>query len=312
MLELNKNLLINGNHYYAARRPSGTATPTTSYQYLTTDRFCQKIAGTITTPTVEAAADLGIAKSPWCSKYTGITAAGSSISEQQRIESDFGLELIGDYISYLGYVASTSYQKATVNIGYASAKDNHASQVLLFTEEFTITTNGAVNELKWEKISSLSSLISTGLYVEIVLSNPSNTSTSSTHRIGGQTLVRSHYCPTETLLHCKTQIDEGRACQRYVRRLNGTCAFQASNTSTVESIIVLTDLRAAPTASLTASAKIEDTNTSSYTQSSTSVTLTSMTIDGGKIGLGNFTGLTTGKLYFLWSDGGKLFLNAEL
>ena len=70
-----------------------------------------------------------------------------------------------------------------MNIGYATAKDNHASQTLLFTKSFTIKTDGTVNELKWEKISSLSSLISTGLYTEIVLSNPSNTSTSSTHRL---------------------------------------------------------------------------------------------------------------------------------
>lgn len=218
MLELNKNLLINGVKYYAARRPSGTVTPTTSYQYLTVDRFCQKYTGTITTPTVEAATDFPNTKAPWCSKYTGTTAAGSSISEQQRIEADFGLELIGDYISFLGFVTSTSYQTVTINIGYATLKDNHAAQTLLFTKAFTIAVDGSVQTLSWPKIASLTSLISTGLYVEIVLSNPSNTSTSSTHRIGGMSLVRGRYCPTETILAARSLQDELRYCQRYYEK----------------------------------------------------------------------------------------------
>ena len=231
MLELNKNLLINGNKYYSQRKPTGQVTPTTSYQYLTVDRFCQKITGTITTPTVEASSDFPVSKTPWCSKYTGTTAATSSISEQQRIEADFGLELIGDYVSYLGYVTSTSYSKATVNIGYATAKDNHATQTLLFTKDFNLATDGSVNELKWPKIAQLSSLISTGLYVEIVLSTPTNTSTSSTHRIGGQTLVRGRYTPTETLLAARSLQDEIRYCQRYFEPLNGsiTSAWLNSN-----------------------------------------------------------------------------------
>lgn len=217
MLELDQNILINGKRYYSQRRPVGTGalTPTTTYQYLTNDRFAQKIAGTITTPTVEAANDFPIAKSPWCSKFTGIMASGSSISEQQRVEADFGLHLIGDYISFLTYVTSTSCSKLTVNIGYATAKDNHASQVLLTSKEFTLKTDGSVNEIAWEKISQLSSLISTGLYVEMVLSNPTNTSTSSVHRFGGATLLRSRYAPVETLLASRGLIDELRYCQRY-------------------------------------------------------------------------------------------------
>lgn len=217
MLELNKNLLINGgNKYYSQRKPSGQLTPTTSYQYLTVDRWNQKITGTITTPTVEAAADFPDTTSPWCSKYTGTTAAGSSISEQQRIEADFGLELIGDYISFLGYVTSTSYQTATVNIGYANTKDNHAAQTQLFTKSWTIAVDGTIQTLAWPKISQLTSLISTGLYVEIVLSSPSNTATSSTHRFGGMNLIRGRYNPTDNIIAARSLVDELRYCQRYL------------------------------------------------------------------------------------------------
>jgi hypothetical protein len=223
MLENNKNLLINGNKYYAQRAPAGgggTFTPTTSYQYLTVDRFCQKITGTITSPLVGASATFPDTKSPWCSIWTGTTAVGSSISEQQRIEADFGLELIGDYISFLGFVTSTSYSKATINIGYATVKDNHAVQTLLYTKDFTITTDGVANTLTWNKIASLSSLISTGLYCEIVLSTPTNTATSSTHRIGGMNLVRGRNATTANILAARSLVDELEYCQRYYRQIS--------------------------------------------------------------------------------------------
>lgn len=218
MLELNKNLLINGNRYYSQRKPSGQVTPTTGYQYLTNDRYVQKITGTITTPTVEAASDFPISKSPWCSKYTGITANGSSVSEMQCIEADFGLHLIGDYVSFLTYLTSTSYSTLTVNIGYATAKDNFVGRTLLVTKDFTLKTDGTVNEIVWAKINQLSSLISTGLYVEMILSNPTNTSTSSTHRFGGATLVRGRYAPSETLFAARNLISEMSLCQRYYRK----------------------------------------------------------------------------------------------
>lgn len=224
MLELNKNLLINGQKIYSQRLPYSTATPTTSYQYLSLDRWCQKITGSITSPVVSYAVDFPYdstkpsTKFPWCSKYTGITSANSALSEQQRIEGDFGLELIGDYVSFLGYVTSTSYQTATVNIGSATSKDNHSNQITLYTKIFTITTDDKANELKWPKIAQFDSLISSGIFVEIVLSNPLNTSTSSTHRFGGMSLVRGRYTPSETLLAARNQIEELSYCLRYYEK----------------------------------------------------------------------------------------------
>lgn len=125
-----------------------------------------------------------------------------------------------------------------MNIGYASAKDNHASQSVLFTKDFALKIDGSVNEITWEKISQLSSLISTGLYVELVMSNPQNTSTSSTHRISGVTLVRNRYAPTEVLLASRSLIDELRYCQRYYEKSYAINTPPASITDITNASIV--------------------------------------------------------------------------
>ena len=103
-------------------------------------------------------------------------------------------------------------------------------------------------------------------------------------------------------------------CQRYYQVIKGGSGGASSSTQ-FESFFQFLPMRSAPSASLSATAKIEDHAITTYTQSSASVVISSAAAVAAKFSLSNFTGLTSSRYYSFAgteTSAGVLQLSAEL
>ena len=103
-------------------------------------------------------------------------------------------------------------------------------------------------------------------------------------------------------------------CQRYYQVIKGGSGSAASTTA-FESFFQFLPMRSAPSASLSAAAKIEDHAVTIYTQSSASVSISRADPVAAKFVFGNFTGLTNSRYYSFAgteTSAGVLQLSAEL
>jgi hypothetical protein len=103
-------------------------------------------------------------------------------------------------------------------------------------------------------------------------------------------------------------------CRRYYQVIKGGSGGASSSTA-FESFFQFSPMRSAPSASLSAAAKIEDHAVTLYTQSSASVSISRADPVAAKFVFGNFSGLTSSRYYSFAgteTSAGVLQLSAEL
>ena len=100
-------------------------------------------------------------------------------------------------------------------------------------------------------------------------------------------------------------------CQRYYKHIAPEGAGICSTATMVYFGVRYGDMRAAPAVSANGVMTITDILTSTFTQSVANVIISTSDANAGLIGLGNFSGLTPGKVYVIQSTN-KIKLNARL
>lgn len=105
-------------------------------------------------------------------------------------------------------------------------------------------------------------------------------------------------------------ISELVLCQRYWRKISSGMGICFNSTS-VRMEISHSNMRVAPTATMGGTANLTDVYAANATQSSANVTTASASSEAGQYDLGNFTGLTVGRVYVFLPATFPLLLNAR-
>lgn len=118
----------------------------------------------------------------------------------------------------------------------------------------------------------------------------------------------------EFSLYGGTLHGEVAACERYFRNIHTNNGVAISATTCDINVPLSPPMRSAPVPIITGGGvQITDQAFADFTQSSANVSVIGVTNIGGRIRLGNFSGLTSARYYSLETDtGGTLFFDAEL
>jgi hypothetical protein len=108
-------------------------------------------------------------------------------------------------------------------------------------------------------------------------------------------------------------VSEFVSCRRYFR-MSAAEGAGTPSTTTVFFFVKHEGMRVAPTVAAAAALVVTDINAANFTQSTAQASISSNSSEGGLYSLGNFTGLTVGKLYIFQNAGATnvIKLNSRL
>jgi hypothetical protein len=103
------------------------------------------------------------------------------------------------------------------------------------------------------------------------------------------------------------------ACERYFQIVTGQMCSGANSTTVYGGVNFRTQMRSAPSVSLSAAMTVTDAS-ADYTQSSANISITASRANstGAQIGMGNFSGITTHRPYSTTITASQIQFNAEL
>ena len=337
-----RNMVINGGMNVAQRATSVTGVGASSV-YATCDRF-KVDASSSGRLTMTQTADGPNGISANCIKLDCTTAdtsiaAGEFLILSHRLEGQ-NIQRIGKGVAGAKQTTLSFYVKASAGFtfGCELADIDHSRQV---TKLFDTTTDWVRHELTFPADvddgsspfgddNALSLIINFWLhagstYTSGTLNTTSFANFTSANRAVG---IDSFYSNTaNNFFITGVQLEVGPVatefeqedisttldkCQRYFQIISGGVGMGAS-TSTVETSFTRKEMRAAPSASVTAAVKFEDPSSAVRTQTSGAVNIANATIRSEKLGFPNYNStLTAARPYLMQTTGGLLELDAEL
>jgi hypothetical protein len=187
---LEKNYLINGGIDFAQRSPTSSKNLTTSLTYLTADRAKLAYAGSVTgTPTTQVMSTVPSNSKLFKSLRLSANPNNASVEliYQQRIESVFAVELIGEVVSMRIDHYSESSVSLEFDLSYANSPDNFTLITSFYNSTKTIE-KGSFEESKFENIS-VPYAAKNGIAVTIKFKNMSLTGSVYDHILTGLMLT---------------------------------------------------------------------------------------------------------------------------
>ena len=336
-----KNRIINGA-MVIDQRNAGVATANTINSY-TLDRW--KIDQSASTGKLIVQQNAAAVTPPTgFTNYLGVTSqssyavlAGDEYLLTQNIEGynvsdlDFGKataktitisfwvrsSLTGTFGASLGGASNLRFYPFSYTISVANTWEQKSVTIAGDTSGTWLTTNGIGMYLRFglgvgTTYGSGTANAWTGTYADVPTGSTSVVGTNgATFYITGVQLEQNTVAtPFERRLYNQ----ELANCQRYYQVIKGGSGSASSSTQ-FESFFQFLPMRSAPSASLSATAKIEDHAVTVYTQSSASVSISRADPVAAKFSFSNFTGLTSSRYYSFAgteTSAGVLQLSAEL
>jgi hypothetical protein len=230
-------------------------------------------------------------------RFTGATS-NTAVGFGQRIESSNSAHLAGQQVSLSAFISSSSLTSLTWTAFYANTADTFGSlasptRTQIATGTFTISSALAQKTATF----TIPSAATTG--IEIVFTGGA--------LLGSQTLVF-----TAAQLELGTVVTpferrpigtELALCKRYYQRYNGAVGcgltgIASSSTGLIMNFSLNVDMRIAPSLSGSGQIWISDQYVTDQSAASVSATTPQGTnTSGGRLTLGGFSGLTTGRYY---------------
>jgi hypothetical protein len=309
-----KNKIINGNMAISQR---GTSFTNVSLFQYTLDRQKVLISYSGGTTNVAQQSDAPDADSKYSIRYTHATANTSSISNycnRQSIETSNVNDLAG--------------LSATVSFWYKSSRTgNHAVVVSpvgttggsATTSTFTVTS---ANTWEYKTVTSTAFVGVTawgtdnaeGGYVDVGFNcGGTGQSAVSSGDYFAISRLQLEVGSTATSFDYRPYGTELALCQRYYQ-LAGSFIGAGGGSTQVNVVVSFgTPMRSAPSTSANGALIITDGYTADYTQSSANGGIIATTTLGGFVGIANFTGLTSTRVYFArYSNNNSIAFSAEL
>ena len=332
-----KNRIINGDMRIDQRNNGASVTPTADGTYVI-DRFKQRlsVASKYSVQQVTSTT-IGFTKSmKITSLATTALGAGDYYAIEQDIEgyniADLGWGTASAKTVTLSFVVNSSLtgtfggciQNGTANRSYPFT---YSIPVANTDTTISVTIAGDTSGT-WNTTTSAGIVVFIGLGVGTTYSGTAGSwssnnyvsATGATSVVGtnGATFyitgVQLEQNTVATPFERRLYNQEFANCQRYYQVIKGGSGSASSSTA-FESFFQFSPMRSAPSASLSAAAKIEAPAVTTYTQSSASVSISRADPVAAKFVLGNFTGLTNSRYYSFAgteTSAGVLQLSAEL
>jgi hypothetical protein len=242
----------------------------------------------------------------YAARLTNTDGSAQTFDFEQRIENTAQFSNSTYTLSFnaKASVAST----VTVQV-YANYGSGGSSQDTVFVGNVSVTTTrtGFTIALPFADMSSKT--IGANSYVRVLLS-PSALAASAWVEYDS---VQVEAGATATNFDVRFIGTELQLCQRYYQLAGSFIGAGGSSDQTNVVVSFGTPMRSAPTTSANGALVITDGYTSDYTQSSANGGIIATTTLGGFVGIGNFTGLASGRVYFArYSNNNSIAFSAEL
>ena len=303
-----KNRIINGDMRIDQRNTGASQSITAASPSYSVDRFIVRpVGGTVTGQRVA-----GTGSTQYVYQITG----GASVTQlqfEQRIEASNSYDLAGSSATLSVNLSNSLLTTASWILYYANSTDNFASNTLISSGNWTISSTIA----RYNATISIPAAATTGLYLIIFV----GAQTSGTFTIGN---VQLEAGSTATDFERRPYGTELALCQRYYQARNSGggydcgCTGQAYSTSAVYGpISLLMEMRSAPTITLAqvgnGAGQISFMNSSlSHPSTIGSIGVISISVNGFEIqGTGYTSGFTAGNASLLYRNGSGVVWRAS-
>lgn len=219
---IDKNYLMNGAMDFFQRFISPSAftgvSLTTSYSYLTADRWAQQYAGTWGGGTPASCSSTNVPNQ--LSKYSlnligGPSVITDEVDVRQRIESIVASELSSKVVSLGLMMNSDSPSQITLELWVPTARDDYTFSSMIYSNTQSFANDGAWHPIMWNGITLPSTV--NGLEVRFRIANNSNL-ISTNHVYITQVALSKNSTFTGFNRHGGTVMTDLRACLRYFEK----------------------------------------------------------------------------------------------
>jgi hypothetical protein len=300
-----KNRFINGAMQIAQRATSatvtaGTAVPTASTGYPCVDRWFVYSTGA----NVTAAQVAGSGSNKNNLQITG-AASVTAVGIGQRVEQLNSYDLAGKTCTLSVNISNSLLTTVTWTASYANTADTFGTigtptKTQIATGTFTVTSTLT----QYSAQISVPAAATTGIEILFTV----GAQTSGTWVVGNAQLEIGSLASTFDTRDYGTEFIR---CQRYFRFVSFGTYGRANGATSIGYFPTYTSMRTSPTAGLTSGSMVSDNGSASATAASPTVDTSALNVDGSRIFILGFSGLTTGDSWPSASVS-RLFLTAEL